>query len=494
MFTNEIIIGLAGQMDQPYAHPRLTEGGWTGQAAWPARVAWVLYDFANTIFSMNVATLYFAVWLVTDLGASNTSVAIGNGLASLLIAVAIPPLAAISDGQHRRVSWVIGFTVASCIATALIGVLGQTLFPPYSTTTTTLQRPFGYHVPVIGLTAVLAAYVVANFAYQAALPFYNAMLTELASPARRGRLSGIGTAVGYVGTIVGLLLVAPFVAGTLPLVGALPARIIDSLRLIPFSGSGGRVSTFVPTALLFLFFSIPLAVFCREGRSSGARSVVPWRSTFSDISTLLRKARGYPGALRFILASFVYQDAIGTIISFMALYAVQAMGFESGSEQTLFLVLTVPAILGSYIFGQIVDRVGPKRTLVGVISAWVVLLVGLVIAPSRSAFWVIGALIGLIFGGVGTAERPLLLTLIPEAEAGRFFSLMLLSARAAAVFGPVIWGVTVDGLIPSYGKGLAYRAAVSTTVVAMFIALCLLWNLPDHWSTSFKARKHSRHA
>jgi hypothetical protein len=31
------------------------------------RVSWALYDFANTVFSMNIATLYFAAWLVADL-------------------------------------------------------------------------------------------------------------------------------------------------------------------------------------------------------------------------------------------------------------------------------------------------------------------------------------------------------------------------------------------------------------------------------------------
>jgi len=36
------------------------------------RWSWALYDFANTIFSMNIATMYFAVWMIEDLGSSNT--------------------------------------------------------------------------------------------------------------------------------------------------------------------------------------------------------------------------------------------------------------------------------------------------------------------------------------------------------------------------------------------------------------------------------------
>jgi len=46
------------------------------------RLSWALYDFANTVFSMNIATLYFAAWLVADLGHSNTLYAVVNGIAS----------------------------------------------------------------------------------------------------------------------------------------------------------------------------------------------------------------------------------------------------------------------------------------------------------------------------------------------------------------------------------------------------------------------------
>ena len=104
----------------------------------------------------------------------------------------------------------------------------------------------------------------------------------------------------------------------------------------------------------------------------------------------------------------------------------------------------------------------------------------MVAAPSQQAFWLVGLLIGLIFGGVPTAERPLLLSLVPEAEAGRFFSLLLLSSRAAAVVGPLIWSVTVDSLEPGSGTGLAYRAAVLTVAVMFAASLLLLRHVPDH--------------
>lgn len=204
-----------------------------------------------------------------------------------------------------------------------------------------------------------------------------------------------------------------------------------------------------------------------------------WREAFRDVARTVRDARQYPGAMRFIVASFLYQDAIGTIVGFMALYAIKAMHFAEGTESTLFLVLTVPAIVGSWFAGRFVDRYGPRRTLIASIVAWIVLLLAMASVQERAAFWAIGFGIGLIFGWVPTAERPLLLALVPRPEAGRFFSLMLLSSRAAAVAGPVIWGLTVDTLEPSYGTGLAYRTALLTVAAMFALSLLVMRGVPD---------------
>jgi MFS transporter, UMF1 family len=452
----------------------------TGRAPWIERASWALYDFANTIFSMNVATLYFSVWLISDLHASSTVYALGNGLSSLLVVVSVPVLGALSDARRRRKPWVVGFTIASCVACAAIGVLGVRTLPVAGAEVINgALLPAGW-APGIGTFGwILLAFVVANYTYQAAQPFYNAMMPELVPPAEHGRLSGIGTAVGYVGTIVGLILIFPFFSGSVPLVGTLPGAVMDALRAaVPFTGHAGRVSTFVPTALLFLLFSLPLFVFCRDHHPVTGKVPVDWRRAFTDLAQTVRDTRRHPGVLPFILASFLYQDAIGTIVSFMALYAVKAMGFAKGSETTLFLVLTIPAIFGSYIAGRLVDRIGARRTLFITLVSWMVLLIAMILVPTQQAFWGVGLAIGLIFGGVPTAERPLLLSLVPPEEAGRFFSLMLLSSRAAAVAGPLIWAITVDSLEPGRGAGVAYRAAVITVIVMFALSLVLLRRVP----------------
>ena len=444
------------------------------------RIAWALYDFANTVFSMNIATLYFAAWLVADLGHSNTLYALVNGIASALVVISIPVFGAISDATQRRKPWVVGFTLIACACTVIMGILGQTGLPLVGEG---VSAGAARHLipPGLALIGVLAAFTIANYTYQGAQPFYNAMMPELVPVDHRGRLSGMGSALGYVGSITGVLLTFPFFTGQMPILGQIPERVITFLRsAVPFTAHGGRVSTFVPTALIFLFFSLPLFIFCRDRNAVRGNTRVAWREAFRDVRNTIKESKKYPGTMRFILTSFLYQDAMGTIIANMALYAIFAMGFVKGSEATLFVILTVPAVIGSYAIGRLVDRFGPKRTLLWVLAGWIILLLAMIVAPSRGAFWIVGAGIGLIYGGVATAERPLLLSLVPDVEAGRFFSLMVLSSRAAAVVGPFVWALAVDGLSPSMGVGFAYRAGVFTVAVGMALAFWMLRGVPDN--------------
>ncbi|MGI9139913.1 MAG: MFS transporter [Gemmatimonadaceae bacterium] len=471
-------------MHKPHPLPVETSAGDIIAVRAPARErwSWILYDFANTIFSMNVVSLFFVVWLVKDLGASNTVAVMGSVIASVLVALSIPIFGAISDATQRRKPWVVWFTLLAVAATAALGVLSQTIVPLSGEGVIGGLPPGSAAASISGsaLAVIIIAFIVANYAYQGALPFYNAMMPELAPASEWGRLSGTGAAIGYVGSITGVLIGTAFYTGSIPIVGGVPEALMSDIRaIVPFTEHAGRVSTFVPTAILFLLFSLPLFFFCRDHRPAIEKRAIEWKKAFRDVIATFRESRKYPGATRFIVASFLYQDAMGTIIGVMALYAVEAMGFVEGSEAILFVVLTVPAVLGSYFWGMLADRIGPKRTIVIVITSWIFLLTAMIMAPTQTSFWVVGVGIGLVYGGVAATERPLLLTLIPERDAGRFFGLMVLSARAAAIAGPLIWAVTVDGLMPSMGKGFAYRAGVVTVGLGMVFALWVMRKVPD---------------
>jgi UMF1 family MFS transporter len=404
-------------------------------------VSWALYDFSNTIFSMNIATLYFPVWIVAERGASATMWSLATSASAAVVLFAAPYFGARSDVSRRRKPWVVGLTLACVAATALLAPLSP--------------------APVLLL---LATFVVADVAYQLALPFYNAMMPELVPEAERGRLSGLGTALGYVGSIAGVLAVALLVSGKWSL-----------------GGPPGRPAAFLPTAALFLLFSLPLFLFCHDHvpRPPSERERVGFRQIAAKIAEAFRDTRKYPGLRRFLFASYLYQDALGTAIAFMAIYAVKVLGLARGEEVQLFVALTVPAVIGSFLAGLASDRLGPRSTLLIVLSGWIVGLVAIALAPSLSAFWVGGALLGFVFGGIWSVERPLLLTLVPDAEAGRFFGLLVLSARAAAIAGPLVWALIADHLFVGFGEGVGYRVAVGSLALFMVGAILLLRGVPD---------------
>jgi UMF1 family MFS transporter len=407
--------------------------------------SWCLYDFANTIFSMNVVSLYFPLWLTADLGAADLWVSLANSGSMALVALSMPLLGVQADqGRHRR-AFLVVFTAASCAATAFIGLGGR-----------------------VSVLAAVAAFMVANYAYQGGLVFYNSMLPAVAAPREVGRISGYGVALGYVGAIGGMLFVLPFNTGSL------------FGWAVPGVTAGGRMATFLPTAFLFALFALPCLLWVPEAavaRPPTARRL-PWTEAFRKVREGLTNTRRYPGLRAFLVAKFLYEEAIATVIIFMAVYAHQVWGF-SDSELTPFFVLsTVSAVVGSVVLGRVADRVGPKRTLEGVLAAWLVCLVLIVLTHNRLVAWVIGSAVGVCLGGTWTAARPLLVRLVPEDELAEFFGLYAMSGKAAAIVGPMVWG-GILWAAAAWPASVRYRLAVAVLTVFMAAGLCILrWRVP----------------
>jgi UMF1 family MFS transporter len=117
--------------------------------------------------------------------------------------------------------------------------------------------------------------------------------------------------------------------------------------------------------------------------------------------------------------------------------------------------------------------------MMGVLLIWTATGLAITLVRSQSWFWALGALLGFIFGGVRTTERPLLLTLVPDVEAGRYFGLLVLSARAAAIAGPLIWALVVDVIFHDRGPEFSYRVAMGSLTSFMAVAAWLLIKVPD---------------
>ena len=391
-------------------------------------LSWALYDFANTIYSYAIVSYAIGLWAVNRLGASDGQFwVLFAGAASVLInAIVSPVLGAMSDRTGGRIRYLFFFTALTVIASALIGL--------------------------VDLAAIgLVLYAIANFGYQAALIYYDATLPLVSTPAARGRVSGIGVAVGYLGTIVIALLIL----------------LLDS------RASG---LTFVLAAGLFALFSLPIFLVVREPAMPNAE---PFRirdvaGSWRQLAKTLDDARRVPGLLRFLVGRFFYTDPVNTVIVVMSVFAVQAIGLTEGVANVVLLLLTIVAVVASFGWGLLVERIGPKRTLLVVLGTWCVGLVIVGSVLSLPTFLIGGAFLGAGLGGVWTSDRVFMLRLSPPDKIGEFFGLYGIAGKFSAVSGPLLYGAIVSTLLDrGWGAG-AYQVGIFSFLILLVIGVLLL--------------------
>ncbi|HOZ22635.1 MAG TPA: MFS transporter [bacterium] len=415
-----------------------------------ATISWILYDLANTAYSMNVVSLYFGTWIIINLGQSDFIVSFVNSFSMILVALTMPVLGDWSDHRGGKMALLGLFTGACILGTAVLGLLGNHI--------TDLH---------ILLPLVMAVFIVANYSYQGGLVFYNALLPAVSTPRTIGRVSGYGVAIGYMGSILGLAVAAIFVDGH-----------FYGLK-IPGMTGGGTSAAFIPTALLFLFFAIPIFIFVREPYAPLTdRPKWSLKGSYRKTFRSLVDSRRYPGLPRFLLAKLLYEDSIETVIIYMGIYTQAVMGFTLAEANQFFIVVIPSAVIGSALCGILTDHFGPKKTLTWVIVLWIVTLAGVIATSSRTLFWISGCIIGMLMGSTWTSARPLLISLVPGEKLGEFFGLYALSGKVAAVLGPILWS-TITWALASFGPVIKYKAAIAVLACNMAVGAWLLRRVPD---------------
>jgi len=422
-------------------------------------IGWSLYDLANTIYSMNILSLYLKRYIIEDLGRDDRWFDIPYSISMLIAAVVLPALGAMSDHSAKKKIFVFLFTLTCCSAVGLMAA-----------------------VPPSMILIVIVLFIIANFSYEAGQPFYNALLYSVADSTRARYVSGIGVAFGYIGSVLGMILVLPFVTGS-----------IFGLD-VPFVDGVGKVGAFVPTAVLFLLLSLPLLFWVHEVPRVKPKAA-GWKLAYAEVWNGLRQTKQYPGVLRFLISDYFFEDAVVTVIINIGLYCSLVLGLPD-DQITLFLIVsTLSAVVGSFLLGWISQFVSLKKLLAGVVWGWIVALVAFVLTDSMAVIWILGSLVGILLGGLWTTSRPLLGELVPKAELGRFYGLFSLSGRTAAVIGPLIWTTVVYlfhtdrtigryfgeafGLSAETAVKLPYKMGILSLVVMMAIGLFLFRRVPD---------------
>lgn len=390
--------------------------------------SWLFFDLANTVYAFVIPGLYFSVWLVTEQGWTDQALGFATSGAMVVVAILGPWVGARSDGSQGKKPMLLITTLICIIATFLLGTFD------------------------VAISVLL--FIVSLIGFNLGSVVYDALLISVSSTENRGRISGLGVAFGYVGSLLGF-------------------GVATILQNYGYS----YVEIFRSVAIMFLIFSLPAFLFINEKKVSDQKSLIKITESISLVIKSWKHSTQYPGLTRFLVGRFFYADAINTLISgLLAVYLVEEVGLTPTDSQNLLGLAIIISIIGGYLFGKAADKYGPRKLTLISLICWMISLSLAIIATEFDQLWLIyvtGVLGGFNIGGIFAVDRVFMTRLSPEKHLGEFYGLYSTVGRFATILGPLLWGFVVNTL------GLGRNAAMGVLIVLLAISFFIIQGVSD---------------
>lgn len=391
-------------------------------------LAWASWDWGSAAFNAVMTTFVFTVYLTSESfgGEDHASSVLGYGIALAGVAVAVlaPVMGQRSDAGGRRRLWLGINTALVCLVTALCFFV----FP----------RP---EFLLLGVALIALGNVFSEFAGVN----YNAMLSQISTPATVGRVSGFGWGMGYVGGVAALALV---LAGFInPDVGWFGVTSEDALNIRAVALFAAVWLAVFALPVLFAVPEVP-----RQERAASLGFLASYGLLFRRVKAIYKTS---PHTIWFLLASAVFRDGLAAVFTFGGIIAGGTFGWSLSEVIVFAIVGNVVAAVGAIAGGFFDDRAGPKKvivfSLVGLlVSGGVIALFG---AGEQSlfglqwsgdtTFWIFGLLLCLFVGPAQSASRAFLARLAPAGEEAELFGLYATTGRAVSFLAPTMFAVFI---------------------------------------------------
>ena len=393
---------------------------------------WAMYDWANSAFSTTVGTVFLGPYVASL--ARTAAEAAGRTTVSFLgIPVApdsflpycisfsvgmqvlfLPILGAIADYSHLRKTMMRIFAMIGALATISMFALTD-----------------GYW----WLGGVL--FILANLSFGAAIVFYNAYLPDIASEDERDRVSSYGWAMGYLGGGILLALNLAFFIFSEDI--GVPSSLAVRINLASAGVWWLGFSFFTWSRLRARHASRALPA----GENYASIGFKQLKKTFSEV-------RHFPETMKFLLAYFLYNDGIQTVIAVSATFAAAPL-IQGGLEQdqttltAVILMIQFMAFFGALFWGKLAGWIGAKQSVVVSLIIWAGVVIyaygGLKGDSVTTQFFILGVFIALVMGGSQAISRSLFAQMIPNGKEAEFFAFYEISERGTSWIGPLVFGL-----------------------------------------------------
>lgn len=370
--------------------------------------AWCMYDWGSSAFSTTVEAavlpVYFESVVAASLAGNLATVYWGytNALSLLIVALLAPILGSIADYTGGKKRFLTIFAVIGIVATAFMVLIGAG------------DWQLALVLFLLGTIGLGGSYV-----------FYDALLPHVARSEDIDYVSSKGYALGYLGG------------------GILLAVNIVMIQVLFKGNTLGPQLSFLTVAIWWAIFSIPLLRRVPEPRANTAglgTGINPMVAGFRRLAQTFRELRKYRQLFFFLLAFWLYNDGIGTIIKMATIY---------GSEIGIGMIDLIGALLltqfvgipFSLLFGKFSKPIGTKRAIMLGLGWYTIIAIAGYFMSQAWHFWVLAFMVGMVQGGTQALSRSLFSLMAPKARSGEFFGFYDISSKFAGIAGPALFAV-----------------------------------------------------
>lgn len=417
-------------------------------------LAWAFYDWANSVYTLVIASTIFPIYY----GALFRQ----KGIEEIKLA----GFTVQSDALIPYVT-AIGFLIIAFISPLLSGIadyLGnKKFFLKFFCYLGSISCMSLYFFSLENIVVSLLFYLLALIGFWGSLVFYNSYLPDIAPKEQQDRISAKGFSLGYIGSVILLLICLAMVL------------LVDESRAIQMM----RYS-FVLVGIWWIGFSQYTYYFLPNHRNDKKLHVDIIFNGFKELNKVWQQIKHIVALRRYLGAFFVYSMAVQTIMIIAAYFGEKEVNWGSDSKRTIglivsILVIQLVAIFGAWITSKLVAKHGNIKVLIVLNFLWICICTYAYFVITPNDFYIAAFCVGLVMGGIQSLSRSTYSKLIPTdaKDTTSFFSFYDVAEKIGIVIGMLTYGYIADitGRIQN---------AILFLILFFIVGLLLLFRVPKN--------------